>query len=99
MNGTVSKEHGGYSDATDISAAEARFQAALFMEQAAMECIRPFYLLKPRIHMDGNQWCVVYGEDLQSGVAGFGNSPAKASLDFDKNWTKELSLTTKGELE
>lgn len=60
---------------------------------AAQEMSRPFILLAAclRISIDGNQWCVLYGENLQDGVAGFGNSPESASRDFDANWYKVLS--------
>ena len=57
---------------------------------AAMEMQRPFVLLKPRMFMDGNQWCALYGEDLQSGVAGFGKSPYLAAQEFDAEWIKKL---------
>lgn len=63
------------------------FNAAQSMQIAAMEWQRPFYLLKPPVFPDGNAWCALYGEDLQSGVAGFGRTPAEAAADFDKNWT------------
>jgi hypothetical protein len=43
-------------------------------------------LLRPRVFPDGNQWCALYGENLQEGVAGFGDTPAKASVDFDIQW-------------
>jgi hypothetical protein len=33
---------------------------------------------------DGNQWCVLLGPDLQVGIAGFGDTPAKAIADFDR---------------
>jgi len=33
---------------------------------------------------DGNQWCVLLGDDLQTGIAGFGDSPLNAILDFNK---------------
>ena len=55
------------------------------------ESIRPSVMMRPKISIDGNQWCVLYGDNLQDGVAGFGDSPAKAMQDFDKNWTKELA--------
>lgn len=45
-------------------------------------------LLKPKIYKDGNQWCVLYGENLQDGIAGFGDTPYLAILDFNKNWNK-----------
>jgi hypothetical protein len=50
-----------------------------------------FSMLKPSIQIDGNQWCVLYGEDLQSGVAGFGDIPHLAVLDFNTNWHKSLN--------
>lgn len=31
---------------------------------------------------DGNQWCALYGEDLQAGIAGFGNTPFLAMVDL-----------------
>ena len=47
---------------------------------------RPFVLMRPRLYPDGNQWCALYGDDLQSGVAGFGDTPAKAAQQFDTEW-------------
>lgn len=43
-------------------------------------------ILKPEIKIDGNQWCVLYGENLQDGVVGYGKSPHLAVLDFNKAW-------------
>lgn len=31
---------------------------------------------------DGDQWCALYGEDLQAGIAGFGNTPFLAMADL-----------------
>lgn len=50
-----------------------------------------FALLKPSIQIDGNQWCILYGEDLQSGIAGFGDPPELAVLDFNKQWYKPIN--------
>ena len=47
---------------------------------------RPSVLFRPSIYLDGNQWCALYGENLQDGVAGFGDTPADAMADFDTNW-------------
>lgn len=55
-------------------------------ECAAQEQRRPCVLFKPSLSVDGDQWCALYGDDLQRGVAGFGDSPALAMQDFDKNW-------------
>ena len=48
--------------------------------------MKPNSIYKPRIFKDGNLWCALYGDSIQDGVAGFGNSPALAYEDFDKNW-------------
>lgn len=44
--------------------------------------------LRPRITKDGNQWCVLYGDNLQEGIAGFGDTPHLAILDFNKAWNQ-----------
>jgi hypothetical protein len=31
-----------------------------------------------RVFMDGDKWCALLGDDLQSGLAGFGDTPAEA---------------------
>lgn len=49
-----------------------------------------FALLKPAISIDGNQWCVLYGDNLQDGVAGFGDTPYLAVLDFTKACNRPL---------
>lgn len=53
---------------------------------AAGELRRPCVLFRPALSIDGNQWCALYGDDLQCGVAGFGDSPELAMQDFDANW-------------
>ena len=58
---------------------------------AAYEQQRPSVLFRPSIYIDGNQWCALYGDNLQDGVAGFGDSPALAMADFDKNWNAKLA--------
>ena len=50
------------------------------------EHTRPSVLFRPQISRDGDKWCVLYGENLQDGVAGFGESPAAAMENFDQNW-------------
>ena len=52
--------------------------------------LRPFRMMKTSIMLDGNQWCVLYGANLQDGVAGFGNSPDMASRAFDAAWYQEI---------
>jgi len=69
-------------DAFDISRARGIVQD---------EMTRPSVLYRPRVFVDGDRWCALYGEDVQTGVAGFGLSPAEAMAAFDKAWM--LALT------
>ena len=59
-------------------------------EFAAYEQQRPSAVFKPKIYKDGNQWCALLGDDLQSGVYGFGDSPDLAARDFDKHWITKV---------
>lgn len=52
---------------------------------------RPSVLFRPTLSADGTSWCALYGDDLASGVAGFGDTPAEAMAAFDKAWTNELT--------
>jgi hypothetical protein len=51
---------------------------------------QPSVLYRPKLFIDGNKWCALYGDNLQDGVAGFGDSPEKAMEDFNKNWIKNI---------
>lgn len=70
---------------------EARMASAA-IQQAAATYERPSVLYRPVLYIDGNQWCALYGENLQEGVAGFGSSPANAMWDFDRNWAAKLDV-------
>lgn len=59
--------------------------------EAALETMRPSVLYRPKLSIDGNQWCALYGDNIQDGVAGFGDSPAKAMQAFDAAWAESLS--------
>lgn len=52
---------------------------------------RPCALFKPSVSIDGGKWCALYGENLQGGVVGFGDSPSEAMSDFDKAWYSKLN--------
>lgn len=43
-------------------------------------------MLKPKFGIDGNQFYFLMGDDVQSGLAGFGDTAADAAYDFWKNW-------------
>lgn len=42
--------------------------------EAERHAFAVFNELKPAFKKDGNQWCVLFGDDLQVGIAGFGSS-------------------------
>lgn len=71
--------------ATNLLIEQAQLNAAIQAEEFNLVA-----LLKPKIFIDGNQWCVLWGENLQDGVAGFGCCPYLAVLDFGKQWHREL---------
>jgi len=52
--------------------------------------ISPAVIHKPKLSIDGNMYCFLYGDNLQEGVSGFGKSPDLAMIDFNKNWYKKL---------
>jgi len=60
------------------------------MQYAAAEHQRPSAVFRPKLSIDGNQWCALYGDNLQDGVAGFGDSPSDAMFDFDRAWFSKL---------
>ena len=63
--------------------------AVAMYEYGCMMC-EPFTVYRPRLFIDGDQWCALYGDNIQDGVAGFGASPQKAVEDFNRNWNNEL---------
>jgi hypothetical protein len=63
------------------------FQSAA--SDVATQLTRPSIMLRLIPAKDGNQWCVLYGENLQEGIAGFGDTPDKAMTAFDVAWHNE----------
>lgn len=66
--------------------------AANAIQCAAAEYERPSILLRPKLSIDGDRWCALYGENLHDGVTGFGNSPAAAMFAFDREFNKALPV-------
>ncbi|MDQ7798513.1 MAG: hypothetical protein RDU76_06180 [Candidatus Edwardsbacteria bacterium] len=50
-------------------------------------------MLQPKIYIDGDMWCVLYGENLQDGIAGFGKTPFYAISDFNTALNKPVKET------
>ena len=65
-------------------------QAQYAAQYAEAERARPSVLFRPSINIDGNQWLVIYGENIQDGVCGCGDSPDEAMRDFDRAWTAKF---------
>lgn len=101
-NGDVGRAvHEAASSAFDISNFTARIIETQYslrneFEQSAFQMRRPFVLLRPAMFPDGNQWCALYGESLQEGVAGFGDTPEKAAIAFDLAWLNAKPSVTQG---
>ena len=76
--------------AFDISWARASVQQSI--EIAVSEWQRPSVLYRPSIERDGNKWSALYGPNLMQGVCGYGDTPAEAMADFDKNWTSQKAV-------
>jgi len=70
----------------DASISDYARMAQNSVEYACNQFTQPSVLYRPKLSIDGNQWVALYGDNLQDGVAGFGNTPAKAMSDLDKNW-------------
>ena len=40
---------------------------------------------------EGDMWMVLYGDNLQAGIAGFGATPEEAMINFDKEFKQAKS--------
>jgi Protein of unknown function (DUF1566) len=63
-------------------------------QQTSNVRLPPSVWYRPNLCIDGNKWCAFYGENIQEGCAGFGDSPAEAMADFDAEWVRELGEET-----
>jgi hypothetical protein len=63
---------------------------------AAREMRRPSTLYRPELSIDGDQWMALYGDNIQEGVAGFGDSPEEVYRDFDRVWYEKLPFPNQG---
>lgn len=65
---------------------DASYAIAILQEQIVIvshEQQRPSVLFRPKLSRDGSQWCALYGDNLQDGVAGFGDSPYSGTIDVN----------------
>ena len=47
-------------------------------------------MIKPKIYKDGNQWCVLYGDNIQEGVVGFGDTAHNAIINWEADWNVKI---------
>ena len=67
-------------------------------EAAANRCMwAVIYGLVP--FQDGNQWCVLLGPDIQSGICGFGDTPLEAIHDFERAMRRPIPAAPSTALE
>lgn len=78
------------SYATEQSVLNAQSNAAQEAQIAEQARRAPHVLMRPRIFPDGNAWCALYGENIQEGVVGFGETPEAAAADFDLAWRQQV---------
>lgn len=73
--------------AFDMSFLISHAQQEIYAVSFAMQ--RPSAIFRPKLSADGTMWCALYGDNLQEGVAGFGETPEKAFAAFDLAWNTE----------
>lgn len=64
---------------------EQRFMR-IYYEDLACAQTAPHVIYKPKIYLDGNEWCALLGDDIATGICGFGSTPEKACEAFDQVW-------------
>lgn len=87
----------GFDSQLLIERIASQFEFSFYAEQireealnVAYEMQRPSTIYRPSLKIDGSQWCALYGDNLQDGVIGFGDSPNLAMIDFDKKWMETI---------
>ena len=67
------------------------YLARMAIVEASAFISAPHTRMRPKLFLDGDKYCALYGDNLHDGCAGFGSSPATAMADFDRNWEKQIS--------
>ena len=68
------------------------FGNTIALAQETISCIesnstKPSVLYRPRLSLDGDTWITCYGDNIQEGCVGCGETPAKAMAEFDLSWS------------
>lgn len=59
------------------------------LDESARKHGAPTAVYRPTLSKDGDKWCFLLGDDLQIGLAGFGDTPQAAAVEFDKAFAGE----------
>lgn len=57
-------------------------------ERSGCLCDKPHKVLGVRVFRDGDQWCALFGQNIQEGCAGFGATRVDACAAFDRAWSR-----------
>ena len=79
------------SERIETNISDAFYRMSCSFQDTELERQKPHVLMRPALVLDGDKWCALYGENLQDGVAGFGDSPYQAMLAFDAAWFQQLN--------
>ena len=61
-------------------------QAGFAFENISWALTKPHVIYKVTPVPEGTSWMCLLGDNLQEGIAGFGDTPAEAAAAFDKAW-------------
>ncbi len=77
-----------------VSAAHFAWQR--IYQDVTMELSRPSVIYRPTFGQDGNAFFFLLGEDLASGISGWGETPEAAARDFDRVWYAKATVPAPG---
>ena len=73
----------------NIDVSNDAYLARMAIVEAAAFASSPAVLYRPTLSADGDQWCALLGDNLQTGVAGFGETPDAAMQAFNAAFYSE----------
>lgn len=59
------------------------------------QCKTVLEILNPKLEIDGNQWCYIWGQMPETYIVGFGDTPFKAMEDFCNSFYNQKVIPTK----
>ena len=74
----------------DISWTMSRLEATIADSVIEAAEYSRFAMLRPTLQQDGNMWICLLGDNLQVGIAGVGETPYLAIIDWNKAFHKKV---------